>query len=69
VSEPQWCQPADRPERRWIIRFDEVDCSDRVFTDESAARHEYALLAPGWNVTLLATAEWCQPPKLGGRDE
>lgn len=53
-----WAQPGDRPERVWILRFDDADRREMIWTGEDAeaeATAAYRLFSPTWNCTLLAT--------------
>lgn len=50
----QWCQPGDRQnERHFIVRFDDADRGDAVFTDEAEAREFWARATMNWNCWLF----------------
>ncbi len=52
-----WCQPGDRAERLWLLRFDDPDQREQVFDDEAEARAAYTKYSPTWNCYLLASVE------------
>lgn len=50
----KWCQPGDRQDKRlFIVRFDDPDCRDSVFSDEVEARAFYAKATLNWNCYLF----------------
>jgi len=52
-----WAQPGDRPDRLWVLRFDDPDRREMTWTGEDGealAIAAYRLYAPTWNCTLLA---------------
>lgn len=52
-----WAQPGDRPERVWLLRFDDADRRDMIWTGHNAeaeAKAAYQAFVPSWNVYLLA---------------
>jgi hypothetical protein len=57
-----WCQPGNFGEeqhRVWLVRFDDPDQSDAVFTGpdaETEARAFYEQATATWNCYLFATA-------------
>lgn len=60
----KWCQPAHHADDRvWILRFEDADRGDAIFTGpdaEAQAREMWARAWPSWNCYLFATAPW--PP-------
>jgi hypothetical protein len=63
-----WAQPGDRPDRVWILRFDDTDQRDQIWQGgdaEERALAAYRLYAPTWNCTLLASvaADLLNPAK------
>lgn len=53
-----WLQPGDRPHQVWMLRFDDNDLRDMIWTDEDAekdARAAYERYSPTWNCYLFAT--------------
>jgi hypothetical protein len=48
-----WCQPGDKPDRHFIVRFEDQDRGDAVFTDEAEAREFYARATVNWNCWLF----------------
>lgn len=55
-----WCQPGDQPHRAWILRFNDQDMREMVWTDEDAeaeARAAWNRYAPAWNCYLFCAAE------------
>lgn len=60
-----WCQSGDKPNRIWMLIFDDQDVRQMVWTDDDAetlARAAWDRYAPAWNCTLLCTAEQEPPP-------
>src|SRR5215216_170085 len=54
---PEWCQPGDIKERCWLLRFDDQDRGDAVFTNEAEARDMFRRANDGgWNCYLFAAA-------------
>lgn len=69
-----WLQPGDRAERVWMLRFDDNDVRDMVWTDEDAeeqARKAYAKYSRSWNCYLFAVVPAIDPALslAGERDE
>jgi hypothetical protein len=59
-----WCQPGDRPNRVWMLIFDDPDRRPMLWTHEdaeSSARDAWNRFAPAWNCTLLCSAEQEKP--------
>lgn len=51
----KWCQPGDKQnDRHYLVRFDDPDCNDAVFTDWDKARTFYAKATLSWNCWLFA---------------
>ncbi|WP_210482695.1 hypothetical protein [Microvirga antarctica] len=60
VTEPsiargtKWCQPGDMQANRYfIVRFDDADRGDAIFTDEAEAREFWARATMSWNCWLF----------------
>lgn len=54
----KWCQPGDmQDKRRFIVRFDDPDRGDALFTDELEAREFYARASVSWNCWLFGALE------------
>lgn len=52
-----WCAPgpADKQQRRFMLRFEDTDRGDVVYTEEEQAREMFARAeGAGWNCHLLA---------------
>lgn len=55
APDAKWCQPGDQQhERYFLVRYDDPDCRDRVFTDEQLARDAWAKSTLHWNCWLFA---------------
>jgi hypothetical protein len=51
----KWCQPGDKQDEQYfLIRFDDQDRGDAVFTDWDAARDFYVRATTSWNCWLFA---------------
>lgn len=53
-----WAQPGDHPDRVWILRFEDNDRRDMIWTGpdaEAEAKAAYTTFVPTWNVYLFAT--------------
>jgi hypothetical protein len=64
-SRHPWAQPGDVPNRVWILRFDDNDMREMIWTDEHAeadAWKAYRLYSTTWNVTLYCSAEIAAAP-------
>jgi hypothetical protein len=60
----RWCQPGDRPNRAFILRFDDPDRRDMVWTDEDAqarAVEAWRRFYPSWNCYLFSAHPWASP--------
>lgn len=54
----KWCQPGDQQDKRmFLVRFEDPDCRDSVFTDEAEARAFYAKATVNWNCYLFGALE------------
>lgn len=59
-----WASPGDRPGRKWLLRFDDVERADMVWDAdlygegeaERLAWEAWERFAPSWNCYLFATA-------------
>jgi hypothetical protein len=52
-----WCQPGDmQAERHWLLRHDDRDCPDLVFTDETEARTVWTRRTLSFNCWLFQAA-------------
>lgn len=50
----RWCQPGDRPERRYVVMYDEAGIPPAVFDDWQEARDHYVQATHNWNCWLFA---------------
>jgi hypothetical protein len=51
----KWCQPGDvQDAQRFLVRFEDPDCRDRVFTDKGEAVAFYKRACISWNCWLFA---------------
>jgi len=51
----KWCQPGDMQDaRRYLVRFDDPEMPDAIFTDESKAVAFYTKATLSWNCWLFA---------------
>jgi len=51
----EWCQPGDQPKRHWLVKFEDTDKGEAVFTDEAEAREFFDRAdGGGWNCWLFA---------------
>lgn len=61
----KWCQPGDMQDKRYfLVRFDDPDRGDAVFTDEDEARQFYGRATISWNCWLFGTLP-AQPERDG----
>lgn len=52
----KWCQPGDQQTKQhFLVRFDDPDCREAVFTEWDKARAFYAKATLSWNCWLFAT--------------
>lgn len=59
-----WCQPGDRPDRTWMLVFDDADVRTMIWTRDDAeeeARKAYTQRSPSWNCTLFAAVPATPP--------
>lgn len=50
----KWCQPGDMQDKRYfIVKFEDRDRADALFTDEAEAREFYARATVSWNCWLF----------------
>jgi hypothetical protein len=51
----KWCQPGDRQsEQYFLVRFEDADRGDAVFTDKDEAIEFYKRACVSWNCWLFA---------------
>lgn len=61
----KWCQPGDRPNRQWMLIFDDPDRGRMFWDDEDTelqAREAFAKVWPSWSCTLFCAAPWSPAP-------
>lgn len=60
-----WAQPGDRPDRIWMLRFDDNDMRDMIWSGpeaEAEAKAAYAFFVQSWNVYLFTTIAAAEIP-------
>lgn len=61
----KWCQPGDRPNRQWMLIFDDPDRNRMFWADEDGerqAREAFAKVWPSWSCSLFCAASWSAVP-------
>jgi hypothetical protein len=63
----EWCQPGDQPKRHWLVKFEDTEKGDAVFTDEAEAREFFDRAdGGGWNCWLFAAVPRSAPMRDDG---
>lgn len=58
IDPTEYCQPNDTLPRKWLLRFDDADKKEAVYTDETQAREAYEKACGlGYNCYLFCTAQ------------
>lgn len=68
IGDQEWCQPGDIRKRQFLVTFDDPECRNAVFDDETEARRFWAKACLNWNCYLFGALPVDPAPTPNVRD-